>query len=155
MVVYYKFVKYFSVYCKNVYWWVATNSCFISNMTILPPYFHASSYGKCFQTVCHTMSRGRDSSVTIASCYRLDDPGIESRWGARFSAPIQTGPGANPASYTRGTGSFLGVKQLGRGIDHPPPSSAEVKERVRLYLYSPSGSSWCSRVNFPFMPHHV
>ena len=26
--------------------------------------------------------------------------------GARFSAPIQTGPGAYPASYTRGTGSL-------------------------------------------------
>jgi hypothetical protein len=24
----------------------------------------------------------------------------------------------------------------------PPPSSAEVKERVELYLYSPSGPSW-------------
>jgi hypothetical protein len=30
----------------------------------------------------------------------------------------------------------------GRGVDHPPPSSAEVKERVELYLYSPSGPSW-------------
>jgi hypothetical protein len=52
--------------------------------------------------------------------------------GARFSAPVQTGPGAHPASYTVGTGSFPGVKQPGRGIDHPPPSSAEVKERVEL-----------------------
>jgi hypothetical protein len=31
---------------------------------------------------------------------------------------------------------------MGRGVDHPPPSSAEVKERVELYLYSPSGPSW-------------
>ena len=29
-----------------------------------------------------------------------------------------------------------------RGADHPPSSSAEVKERVELYLYSPSGPSW-------------
>ena len=35
---------------------------------------------------------GRDSSVGIATCHGLDGPGIESRWGARFSAPIQTGP---------------------------------------------------------------
>jgi hypothetical protein len=35
--------------------------------------------------------------------------------------------------------SFSGVKRPGRGVDHPPPSSAEVKERVQLYLYSPSG----------------
>ena len=37
--------------------------------------------------------RGRDSSVGIATRYGLDGPGIESRWGARFSAPVQTGPG--------------------------------------------------------------
>jgi len=35
-----------------------------------------------------------------------------------------------------GTGSFPGVKRPGRGVDHPPTSSAEVKERVQLYLYS-------------------
>jgi len=60
----------------------------------------------------------------------------------RFSLPIQTGPGAHPASYTMGTRSFLRVKRWGRGIDHSPPSSAKVKERVGLYLYSPSGPSW-------------
>jgi len=34
--------------------------------------------------------------------------------------------------------SFKAVKRLGRGINHPTPSGAEVKERVELYLYSPS-----------------
>jgi hypothetical protein len=53
--------------------------------------------------------------------------------GARFSAPVQTGSKAHPASYTMGTESFMEVKQPGRGIDHPPPSSAEVKERVQLH----------------------
>jgi len=62
--------------------------------------------------------------------------------GARFSAPVQTGPGAQPASCTMGTGSFQGVKRPGHGIDNPPSPSAEVKERVELYLYSPSGLSW-------------
>jgi len=38
--------------------------------------------------------------------------------------------------------SFPGVKRPGRGVDHPPPSSAEVKERVELYLCSPSWLSW-------------
>jgi len=28
--------------------------------------------------------------------------------------------------------SFPGVKRAGRGVDHPPPSSAEIKERVQL-----------------------
>ena len=39
--------------------------------------------------------------------------------GARFSAPVQTGPGAHPASCTIGTGSFLGVKS-GRGVTLTP-----------------------------------
>jgi hypothetical protein len=34
------------------------------------------------------------------------------------------------------------VKLPGRGVDHPPSSSAEVKERVELYLCSPFGPSW-------------
>jgi hypothetical protein len=62
--------------------------------------------------------------------------------GVRFFAAVQTGPGDHPASCTIGTGSFPGVKRPGRGVDHPPPSSARVKERVELYLYSPSGPSW-------------
>jgi len=61
--------------------------------------------------------------------------------GARFFAPVQTSPGAHPASCIMGTGSLPGVKQPGPGIDHPPPSSIEVKERVELYI-SPYGPSW-------------
>ena len=80
---------------------------------------------------------GRNSSVGIATRYGLDGPGIESRWGGvTFSAPVQTDPGAHPASYTTGTGSFLGVKWPGRGADHPPLSDPG------LYLYSPSGPQW-------------
>jgi hypothetical protein len=56
-----------------------------------------------------------------------------------LSAPDQTGPEAHPASYTMGTGSFPGVKREEHGVEHPPPSSAEVKEEVELYLYSPMG----------------
>jgi len=40
-----------------------------------------------------------------------------------------------------GNGSFLVVNRPGRGVAHPPTSSAEVKERVEVYLYSPSGPS--------------
>jgi hypothetical protein len=58
---------------------------------------------------------GPGSSVGIMTDYGLDGPGIESRWEARFSAPVQTGPGAHPASCTMGTGSFPGVK-YGRGV---------------------------------------
>jgi hypothetical protein len=61
----------------------------------------------------------RNGSVVIATGYELDGPGIESRWGARFSAPVQTGPGAHPVSSTMGTGSFLGVKS-GRCVTLSP-----------------------------------
>ena len=37
--------------------------------------------------------------------------------------------------------SFPGVKRPGRGVYHPPPFRVEVKERVELYLCSPSGRS--------------
>ena len=59
--------------------------------------------------------------------------------GARFSASVQTGPGALPASYRMGTGSFPGVKRPGYGADHPLPSTAQDKERVEQYLYSSLG----------------
>ena len=68
--------------------------------------------------------------------------------GSRFSAPVQTGPEAHSASYTMGTGFFPGVKMSGRSVDHPPSFSADVKERVQLYLLLPL---WvfvaCSRMN--------
>jgi len=53
---------------------------------------------------------------------------------ATYSAPVQTAPGVHPAFYSIGTGSSPGVKRPGRSIDHPPPFSAEVKERVKPYL---------------------
>ena len=53
--------------------------------------------------------------------------------GTRFSTPIQTSPGAHPASNTMDLGSLSpGVKRSGRGVNHPSPSSAEVKERIAL-----------------------
>ena len=52
---------------------------------------------------------GRDSSVGLATGYGLDGPG-SNPGGARFSAPVQTDPGAHPASYTVVTGSLLGVQ---------------------------------------------
>ena len=69
----------------------------------------------------------------------MDGPGIDSRWGVKFSAPAVTGPGAHPASYTKGTGCFPGVKRSGHGVEPTPPSSADAKEREELYLCFPSG----------------
>ena len=62
--------------------------------------------------------------------------------GSRFSTPFQTVPGAHPVSFKMGAGLFPEVKRPGRDVDHPPPSSAEAKERVELYLFFPSGSLW-------------
>jgi hypothetical protein len=67
-------------------------------------------------TLCY---RGPGSSVGIATGYGLDGPGIESRWGARFFAQVQTDPGAHPASCTMGTGSFPEVES-GRGVTLTP-----------------------------------
>jgi hypothetical protein len=54
-------------------------------------------------------------------------------------------------------GSFPGVKAAGDEAHHSPPSSAEVKELVELYLYFPDTPSWCGaqlkkehRDNFTF-----
>jgi hypothetical protein len=61
---------------------------------------------------------GPGSVDGIATAYGLKGPGIESRWGARFSATVQTGSEAHPASCTM---HLPGVR-CGRGvtlIPHP------------------------------------
>jgi len=40
--------------------------------------------------------------------------------GARFSAPVQTGPRAHPVSCTMGSGSFPGKERPGRDADTSP-----------------------------------
>ena len=58
----------------------------------------------------------------------LNGPGIESRWETRFLTAVQTGPGAHPASYKVGTGSFPVLKRPGRGVDHPPNLAPRLKK---------------------------
>ena len=65
-------------------------------------------------------SVGRNNSVDIATGYGLDRPGMESRWGAKFSAPVHTDPGTHPASCRVGTRSFLGIKRPGRDAGPSP-----------------------------------
>jgi hypothetical protein len=68
----------------------------------------------------HTFSVvDRDSLVDIATGYGLDGQGIESRWGVRFSAPVQTGSVAHPVPCTMCTVFFPGVKS-GRGVTLTP-----------------------------------
>ena len=73
-------------------------------------------YGQVEENIkCQMNTSWPGSAVGIATGYELDGPGIESRWEARFSASVQTGPGAHPTSCTMGTGSFPGRKG-GRGV---------------------------------------
>jgi hypothetical protein len=66
----------------------------------------------------------------MATCYALHRDSISVE--ARFSSLVLTGSGSHPASCTM---------DAGRGVDQPPLSSTEVKERVEIYLYSPVGPS--------------
>jgi hypothetical protein len=77
------------------------------------------------------LQRGRDSSVGIATRYGLGGPGIERRWGRDFLSRPEW-PWGPPSLLYNVYRVFLGVKRPGRGCDHPPPSSAEVKEREEL-----------------------
>ena len=77
--------------------------------------------------------------------------------GARFSAPVQTDPGAHPASWTMGTRSFPGVKS-GRGVtltSHPLLVPWSRKSRaiplIPLWALRPVQSlSACTRAHFTF-----
>jgi hypothetical protein len=82
---------------------------------------------------CNFLRGSRGNSVSIVSCYGLDDRAIEVRFlaGAEdfsFSLCVQTGSGAYPASCIMGTGvPFPGDKaRPGRDAIHSPLSIAEV-----------------------------
>jgi hypothetical protein len=85
---------------------------------------------------------GRDGSVGIATRYGLEGGVIESRLGQDFPHPSRPalGPTQPPTQWVPGL--FPGGKATGAWRWPPTPCSAEVKERVQLHLYSPSGPSW-------------
>ena len=89
-----------------------TPTLYLVSSLLLPKGTAGTSWGvraPNFVPSCYTTS-----VVGIATGYGLERSGIESRWGRDFP-PVQTGPGAHPASCTMGTGSFPGVK-CGRGV---------------------------------------
>ena len=91
------------------------------------------------------MINNNNKNVSFVSCC---EPGRRSRYSdslrtglsgdrfpakARFSTPIQIGPGAHP---TYGNRVYLpGVQRPGRGVDHPPSSNAEIKVSVDVHHY--------------------
>jgi hypothetical protein len=85
---------------------------------------------------------GRGTVVGIETRYGLDEMGIESRWGRNFLHPSRPalGPTQPPVQWV--SGLFLEDKADVAWRWPRTPSSAEVKERVELYLYSYYGPSW-------------
>ena len=84
---------------------------------------------------------GWDSSVDIATHYWLHGLGIESQWGTIFRTRPDR-PCGPPSLLYNGYQVFPGGKTAGALRWPPTPASAQVKERVELYFYSPSGPSW-------------
>ena len=84
---------------------------------------------------------GRGSSVGIATHCGLEVRG-SNPGGGQLLCTCPDQPWGPPSLLYNGYWVLPGVKQPGHGIDHPFPSSTEVKERVELYVYSPSGPSW-------------
>jgi hypothetical protein len=94
--------------------------------------------------------KSRDSSIGMALGYGLGDRGSRVRFPAElgiflFTTVSRTALGITqpPIQWVPGSLS-LGVKWPGREADHSPPSSAEVKEYVELYLHFPNMPSWRS-----------
>ena len=83
----------------------------------------------------HLKKRYRDSQ-------RAGRSEFESRSERDFPRPSRPALGPTQSPVQWAPSLFLGDKAAGHGVDHPLPSSADVKERVELYLYSPSESSW-------------
>jgi hypothetical protein len=109
--------------------------------TVLPRLMYRCLYSPVFVN--------RDSAFGTATRKGLDRIPVE----AIFSAPVQTGPGAHPGSYTIGTEFFPGGKAAAERRYPPTLSNAEIKERVDLYFCSPSSEIYISPYSFVFEIH--
>ena len=114
---------------KSSLFWTVTRRCFkINNRRYILYYV----------TLCYT-NIGPGSSVGIATELRAGRSGIEFRWERDFP-PVQTGPGAHPASCKMGTLSFPGVK-CGRGVLLTPHPLLVLRSlESGAILYPPSGT---------------
>jgi len=85
---------------------------------------------------------GWDGVAGTATCYRLDGLAIQSWWGQHFLnlSRVALGPTHPPIQHVPGL--FARCKVAGPWHSPPTPSTAELKKRVELYHYSPSGPTW-------------
>jgi len=70
--------------------------------------------------------------------------------GARFTASVESDPGAHSSSFKCVLSLFPGGQATGVGRLPPIPFRSKVKESVQLYFYSPYGPLWAvKRWNLP------
>jgi hypothetical protein len=116
-------------------------------LSLLAPFWVLAIITKRKATLWITSVSYQNRAVIAQSVWRLDygldDRGSRVRfpagaWNFSLHHRVQNGSGVHPASYPMGTRALsLGVKRPGRDADHSPPSIAEVKVCVELYLHSP------------------
>jgi hypothetical protein len=87
----------------------------------------------------HSTGRDRDSSVGIATRYLAGRSGDRIPVGSEIFRTRPDRPWGSPSVLYNGYRVFPGGKATRAWRCSPTPSSAEVKERVGVYLYSPSG----------------
>ena len=106
--------------------------------------------GRCVSRRCSTASctaeiMGRCSSVGIATRYGMDGPG-SNRGGDEIFRNRPDRPLTDRAS-------FPGVKQLGRGVGHPPHLAPRLKKGHSYTPTPPCAFMAYSRVTFTFTSH--
>jgi len=125
--------------------WRFKNVCLCVCVLIQPVLCFCLSYPACQSLQCGTLSKKIlqyivrfDSSVGVATRYRMDGPAFKLRSGQEvFSVPrpSRSASGAHRASCAMGNGSLFPdwgpgggeVHRPRRGLDHPPSPSAEVR----------------------------
>jgi len=112
----------------------------------------------CFSPLSEQQISDIQTDSYVRSLCQIHAKTIESRWGRDFthSSRLALGPAQTLYNEFR---VFSGGKAPGTLRWTPTPSSAEVKERVQLYIYALSLSLFLSGPSWPvlgsMLPSHV